>query len=318
MAKKITMNVKQNIKTFGEGYKEFTLNCKVRNLSKFTIEHYDNVVVIWYKYMPNEIAIKDITKETIDKFIIFMREKTSQNDITINTNLRGIRAICYFFMRLGYMEEFKIEEIRTVKKIKETYSEAEIKLLLKKPDIKKCTFVEFRSWTMINILLGTGMRVRTLINIRICDLDFENRLITYEHTKNRKQQIVPMSKTLEKVLSEYIVFRGGEPTEYLFPTQFGKQMSANSVQHVLKLYNRRRGVAKSGVHLWRHTFAKMWITNGGDMFKLQKMLGHSTLDVVKEYVEMFTEDLQKDFDNISPLEHMSDNGEHIKMRYRGI
>ncbi|WP_080755398.1 tyrosine-type recombinase/integrase [Clostridium tyrobutyricum] len=48
--------------------------------------------------------------------------------------------------------------------------------------------------------MATGCRVRTLANLRIKDLDFDNQLITYLWTKNRKQQIVPMSNTLKKYL----------------------------------------------------------------------------------------------------------------------
>jgi integrase/recombinase XerD len=59
-------------------------------------------------------------------------------------------------------------------------------------------------------------------------------------------------------------------------------------------YNQKRGVNKTSVHLFRHTFAKNWITNGGDIFRLQKILGHSSIEMVKEYVEMFSDDLKRD------------------------
>lgn len=52
----------------------------------------------------------------------------------------------------------------------------------------------------------------------------------------------------------------------------------------------------------RHTFAKRWILNGGDIFRLQKLLGHSNLDIVKEYVNMFGRDLTKDYTSFNPLD----------------
>lgn len=70
---------------------------------------------------------------------------------------------------------------------------------------------------------------------------------------------------------------------------------------------------KTSIHLYRHTFAKKWILAGGDIFRLQKILGHSSLDVVKEYVEMFTNDLQKDFDKFNALEQIHRKGEKIKL-----
>jgi integrase/recombinase XerD len=56
-----------------------------------------------------------------------------------------------------------------------------------------------------------------------------------------------------------------------------------------------------------HTFAKLWILNGGDIFRLQKILGHSSLDIVKEYVNMFSTDLQINFDEFNPLENIKVN-----------
>ena len=63
---------------------------------------------------------------------------------------------------------------------------------------------------------------------------------------------------------------------------------------------------KTGVHRWRYTFAKKWILSGGDIFRLQKMLGHSSMEIVKNYVNMFTDDLQRDFDTFNPLETMAE------------
>lgn len=76
---------------------------------------------------------------------------------------------------------------------------------------------------------------------------------------------------------------------------------------MLARYNRSRGVEKTSAHLYRHTFAKKWIMNGGDIFRLQKILGHSDLSVVKEYVQIFGTDLAVDFDKFNPLDRMELN-----------
>ena len=74
---------------------------------------------------------------------------------------------------------------------------------------------------------------------------------------------------------------------------------------------------KIGLHKFRHTFAKKYILNGGDAFRLQKILGHSDIRVVKMYVNMFTDDLQKDFNNISPLERLqAQTNKKLKMTRR--
>ena len=76
--------------------------------------------------------------------------------------------------------------------IKETYTDRELEALLKKPDIRKCTFAEYRNWVIVNFLLNSGSRAATIRAILIRDVDLENSLVYYRHTKNRKAQVIPL------------------------------------------------------------------------------------------------------------------------------
>lgn len=81
-------------------------------------------------------------------------------------------------------------------------------------------------------------------------------------------------------------------------------MTENALKLSIRDYNAARGVKKTSVHALRHTFAKLWIHNNGDVFRLQKMLGHSTLDMTRNYVNLFAVDLKEGFDEYSPLDRM--------------
>ena len=236
-----------------------------------------------------------------------MLSKTTLSAITVNTRIRALRTILYFCMEKGYIEKFQIPTIKCDKNIKETYTEHELELLLKKPRLNDGdTFTEYRNWVIINYLLATGNRLSTLCNIKINDLDFHNSVIYLTKTKNRKQQIIPMSATLHCILLEYIKYRSAKSNEdYLFCSSYGERFTERGMESAIKLYNLSRGVTKTSIHLFRHTFAKFWVQNGGDVFKLQKMLGHSTLDMSREYVEMFNDDLKKGFDDINPLDQLA-------------
>jgi integrase/recombinase XerD len=61
---------------------------------------------------------------------------------------------------------------------------------------------------------------------------------------------------------------------------------------------------KKSIHLYRHTFAKLSILNGIDPLRLQKLLGHSTLDMTRKYINLFGIDLKKDIDKFNPLEQL--------------
>ncbi|WP_341479372.1 tyrosine-type recombinase/integrase [Clostridium cochlearium] len=308
-------------KTFNEAYDEFIRYCKARNLRPATIKHYNDVVNYSFlhflkdEFGTEEVLTKDIKSTTIENYVIFMKEKTNANDTTVNTNIRTTRTIFYYFMKLGYMDKFKIQLPKMNKQVIETYTDEELEILLEKPNLNKCNFIEYRNWVIVNFLIGTGCRLRTLINIKIEDLDFENDVIIYKHTKNRRGQIVPISLTLKNVLIEYLQFRQFEnEEEWLFCNAYGGKVNVNTLSGNLRAYNRKRGVMKTGIHRFRHTFAKKWILNHGDVFKLQKILGHKDMEIVRNYVEMFTTDLKKDFNEFNPLESLNDNKKYIKIK----
>lgn len=112
--------------------------------------------------------------------------------------------------------------------------------MLKKPDVKKCTFSEYRNWVMINYVLGTGQRLNTIRNIKICDIDLNNEEVVVTTMKNKKQKTLPLPHTLVLILKEYLRYRGGEPDGYLFCTQYGKKLTVSGLQSAIQNYNKKR------------------------------------------------------------------------------
>lgn len=299
-----------------EALEKYLLHCKAKNLSERTIETYEYNVGRFYGYLRSngiedigEIdssVMEDYTLELLDT----LNKKTSVNSI-----LRAVRTFCNYCMRNGMIEEkFKINMIKTEKKIKKTYNDKELKILLEKPDLADCDFSEYRTWVMINWMLSTGNRIKTMRNVKIKDLDFESGYIKLRVTKNRHQQIIPFGRELQKIIREYIDYRDGEDDDYLFCNIYGEKLSTTAMTTSVRRYNLSRGVPKTSSHLFRHTFAKKWILNGGDIFRLQKILGHKSLEMVKEYVNMFGTDLKENFEEFNPLNEFSKSGDYIKMR----
>ena len=313
----ITMNLQKHDKTVQEAFDEFIRYCKIKNLADSSIRFYEVNLKQFTNFYPATNLIKNINKKTIDDYILYLQENTNCNSVSVNTRLRAIRAFLNYCMQLGYLREFKIELIKAEKKIKETYSDEELKLLLAKPNLNNCRFTEYRNWVLVNWLLATGNRISTVSNIKIGDIDFNNLTITLRHTKNRKQQIIPLSAKLAEILQEYLMYRRGDKNDYLFCDQWGGQLTDNAIKIAISNYNKRRGVNKTSCHLFRHTFAKKWILNGGDIFRLQKILGHSSMDIVREYVNMFSDDLQQDYERFNPLDQLSRTKQPISMKRKG-
>lgn len=304
--KKLNILTQENDKTINDVMENYFKKCRVRGLTDNTIVEYKSHLSVFERFVGGQDTIMyTITAETVDSFIIFLKDSGTRNDITINSYLRSVRPFLYYAMELDFLEGFTFKLLKADKKIKETYTEAELKLLLKKPNLKTANFTEYSIWALSNFLLGTGMRISSALSIRNMDISFENATVQINKSKSRKGQIIPLSGTLSGILSEYMAKRKGNSESFLFCNAYGEQANRRTVQQAIAKYNKRRGVMKTSAHLYRHTFAKNWIMNGGDIFRLQKILGHSDLSIVREYVNMFNRDLGVDFDKFNPLDNLS-------------
>jgi len=221
------------------------------------------VLNIFGEFFDENNSCNIIDSNTIIEYINFLKTaKPNANFVTINSYLRGIRAILYYCMELGYLSNFKIQLLKTEKKIKITYTDCELALLLKKPNMNSCTFTEYRNWVVTNYLLATGNRISTICNIKIQDIDFSSDTIILTKTKNRKQQTIPLSRSLILILVEYLKFRKGSSEDYLFCNYCGKQLTREGLEKAISSYNRNHGVMKTSPHLYRNTFAKKWLLKG--------------------------------------------------------
>ena len=313
MEQKISM-CRGNGLTLENAFEYFIRKCKVKNLTDSSIHSYYERIKYFYDFYGAKNRIEKISSDTVDNYILWLRQEHSANEISISSYIRSIRAFLYYCMNCGYIKQFKIPIPKVEKKIKETYSDDDLIVLLEEPKIEKCSFSEYKTWAFENYLIGTGNRISTALNIQIKDIDFENALITLKHTKNRRQQIIPLSNTLSDVLSRYLVYRSGTGEDYLFCNEYGNKASVRTYQQLVRRYNIKRNVNVTSAHSFRHTFAKNYILNNGDVFRLQKILGHSDITVTKEYVDMFTSDLSMDYEHFCPLDNLKKTDKKVKWK----
>lgn len=132
---------------------------------------------------------------------------------------------------------------------------------------------------IVNFLLATGCRAATLVNLRIMDIDLSGGTAFFRHMKAGNQQAVPLSKTIVHILEEYLPYRNGQPNEPLFISEYGNALQVDVLESAIREYNHSCGVERTSFHLFRHTYARLFIMAGGDPFRLQKLLGHTDLSI---------------------------------------
>lgn len=278
---------------------------EIKNRSKNTLKQYNTCYKYLTKVIDPNIKCKDLTKANVSKYIDYLRERNPNvRNTTINTYLRPIKAFFYYLMDEELIKKFKISLLPESKISKEIYREDELIKLLKKPNLKNCTFVQYRNWVLINYFLATGNRLRTVVNLKVNDVDFENNIIHLRVLKCNNQYSIPLSNFLKSVLTEYIRYVGDDLKEYLFPTNSNKQMSVAGLHKSLATYNLSRGVKRTSTQVFRHTFARKYFNNGGEIPFLQTLMGHNNIQTTLGYLDPAIEDIKSNINSINPLDKL--------------
>lgn len=301
----VRFNHQEEVVTLFSAFESFYEDKKSHGLAKdslidyeYTFHHFMNHFG-FDEYTP----LHEVSSEMFRKWTIEMLEDGKRAS-TINRYLRDCRVFLNWCIENALLFiNLKIDMVKGQEEIVKAFPDEDIYIVTQRP-LTNTDFIEWRTFTVVNWVLATGNRAGTIVNIRIGDVDFKNNEINLRHTKNKKAQVIPLSKALAAVLKEYMhMWRFGCTSEdFLFPNIGNEQLTSDALQQSFIKYCKKRGSSHTNIHGLRHTFALNWVRNGGNEFKLQKMLGHSTLDMTRRYVALATRDLKEDYESFSTLD----------------
>jgi integrase/recombinase XerD len=278
-----------------ECFGDFIIEKEARNLAPASIKTYKDSFIKFTKFFnfDTDTELDEVTQQHIYQWIGTMKQE-GLSISSINHYIRDIRCFMYWCMDVdrAYVKPYKIQTLTKQEEPPKLFEDDEVELLLEKPRARE-SFVVWRTWAICNWVLGTGNRASTICNVKIKDVDFRRSEIVLAHTKNKKAQTIPLSSSLATILKEYIrVWRKGVDSEaYLFCNVGEEKLTTNALRISFEKYCKDRECTHTSIHGLRHNFAKAWVKNNGNMFVLQKILGHSTLDMTRRYVKLFGEDL---------------------------
>lgn len=287
----------------GEAFEEFVHQKEAQNKSLSTLRNYRQSMGYFLDFFDytEDTPLNEVTASNFYEWGHTLKLDGVRIS-SINHYIRDVRTFFYWCMDIdrGYIEKrFKIEELKGQEELPKMFTDEELELLLEKPK-RNDSFTEWRTWAIVNWVLATGNRAATICDAKVVDIDYKKMEITLGHTKNRKAQVIPLSQSLATILKEYT--RRYKISHWLFPNVGMEQLTTNALAHSFSNYCKDKGVSRTNIHGLRHNFAKIWIRNNGNHFTLQRMLGHSTLEMTRHYVRLFTEDMKEDFDKYNPLD----------------
>ena len=270
-------------------------DCKFRKrLNNKTIKAYKIDLNQFFEIVNN---LDDEVKE-INEYIHFLNKKYSKHK-TVKRKLASVKAF-YFYLEYEEIIEYSpFNKVRT--KIKEPHV---LQKTIQKENIEKIiqylfdrvssaktdfqTIISIRNIAIIGLLFSTGIRISELCNIKVADINFNEKTLKIfgKGSKERilyigNETVVDFCKKY-KQLNEYV-----SENDYFFLNRFGKQISDQSVRIFLKnIESELKLTEHITPHMFRHTFATTLLEKDVDIRYIQSILGHSSISTTQIYTHV--------------------------------
>lgn len=294
----------------------YMLSLGARNLSENTIADYSRTLQLFAKFMEEDYAVHMITSRHIE---LFLKSNNKLSNKSMLNYYIGLSAFWSWMVREELVKTNIVRKLTPPKaEIKEIIplTEQEIRLIMSALNRSKMytrngTNVDHslgsfeRNRAIILLMLDTGIRASELCDLRIEDLDNRNNRIYVRKGKGMKERKLPFSPRTGQMIWRYVASREDtQPTDPLFASKLNRSMTRTKLAEMLANIGKRAGVPNVHPHRFRHTFAIMYLRNGGNAYTLQAMLGHSTLEMVKHYLRIAQIDLDSAHRRASPVDNL--------------
>jgi integrase/recombinase XerD len=302
-------------------------------LSPNTLISYESVLNLWLAHI-GAVDLGSITSATLLEFLAWLRTDYKPRRITGDAAplsakyIRNVYAVLSVFFRWAQAEfdlpnpMVKVPTPRFQKPPVEPFKKEEIEALLKACEYTQEASTDQRKKFMMKrvtarrdraillTLLDTGLRASELCALRIGDVDQKAGRVEIRHgiqggAKGGKGRVVFLGKVTRSALWRYLTERADatDPLAPLFLSKINRPLNKNALRQLINALGQKAHVKKSYPHRLRHTFAITYLRSGGDVFTLQALLGHSTLQMVQHYTRVAEIDLEQAHRRASPADN---------------
>ena len=293
--------------------------------SEKTVSWYNHFLYRFSDYLKDQgdsSLLQDLDLELIRTYILHLQTRKrfanhpnvpeqdgGLSPVTVENYVRALRAFFNWLHREGYTQEPVLARLKPPKfptKLVEPLDDVEIVAIFSAMDANVSSGA--RDVCLVTLLLDTGIRCNEATTLKVKDVHMEEGYLKVMG-KGQKERIVPFGNAAQKSLLKYLFQFRAEPAhggiEGFFLTLEGQPLSNNALQLVMKRLGEKSGIKRLHAHLLRHTFALNYLVNGGDLFTLQQILGHTTLEMVRPYVNLANAHVMTQHQRFSPVDRMN-------------
>lgn len=280
---------------------KFKEHLKVKHYSTKSIASYQYCLNKFFSYLTKkERSLKELRKEDILEYGAELKGK-GYSARTIERALHSIKGFFKYLEATFYILVNPTEKLllrRIPPGLPVVLTENETKRILNQPNTS--TLAGIRDRTMLEVLYSTGIRLNELHNLTIFDIDTSSGFLRVTKGKLSKDRFVPLTRVACYYLKEYLNkvrprFTKNKPKENaLFVGQKGRRINQAIIQRLIKDYAKKARLKKRvTAHTFRHTFATHLLQNDVDIFKIQKLLGHTRPSITQLYTRIMPKQIKE-------------------------
>ena len=270
-----------------------------KNYSDYTMINYEKDLEEYLNFLNNKnYDYNDIDYKKCMDYLIYLDEKKYKKN-SISRKLSSLRTFYKFLVLNNYSDNnpfILISSPKKEKRIPKFINYQGIDEIFNIPDIK--TMEGQREKVILEILYGSGIRVSELVNIKIKDIDFNNKTILI-FGKGSKERIVPFGDYALEALNTYIndgrnKYLGDNTSDYLIVGKNEPNLTTRRIEQIINKLIKKTSIKMNITpHMFRHTFATHLLDNGCDLIAVQELLGHESLSSTEVYTHVSNEHLRE-------------------------
>lgn len=258
--------------------------------------------------------IAEITATRVREFLVYLRDNDHRfdsdsrqankpvNSTTLRNYYRVLSAMFNWLIREEVLDESPMDKVRVPpaeKKVIRALNQDQVVQLL---NACGCNFNGIRNRAIVSVFVDCGLRLGELMGLKVDNVDMESQTLRVDGKTGERR--VRFGSTTALALQKYLEARRGSGTASLWITQKGRPLCSASIQTAVRKLGVKVGFHVH-IHLLRHTFATMFLRNGGDAFMLQRLMGHTTLSMTERYVQAVgMEDALKSHEAYGPMDNL--------------
>ena len=232
--------------------------------------------------------ITQITREDIEEFIQALIEEKNYTKKSASRKLNSIRTFFRFIKEKNLISANPAGDIAHPK-----YDQAPPRILTKLEyrGLRDASKDDPRTYSIIELLLQTGMKIGELANIRLEDIK-DGFVVVKAIGKNEPREI-PLNKASEAALKAYIKVRPLFPDTHVFITRTGRPMLIRNIRQIVHRCFMEVGIQNATVNDLRNTFIAHQLTNGANLEYIAKIVGHKRLSSTERFLNLIKQEADK-------------------------